>query len=68
MDGLVNLYPKLSLGGYCIIDDYGALESCKAAVHDYRREHSIEAPLRSGVPRDRLDWRLLAQTRRLRRR
>ena len=50
MDGLVNLYPKLSLGGYCIIDDYGALESCKAAVHDYRREHSIEAPLHE------IDW------------
>ncbi len=50
MDGLVNLYPKLSLGGYCIIDDYGALESCKAAAHDYRREHSIEAPIHE------IDW------------
>jgi hypothetical protein len=41
MDGLVNLYPKLSVGGYVIVDDYGALESCKAAVDDYRRDNKI---------------------------
>jgi O-methyltransferase len=41
MDGFVNLYPKLSVGGYLIVDDYGALESCKAAVDDYRRDHKI---------------------------
>lgn len=31
---LENLYPKLSLGGFCIIDDY-ALPGCKQAVDDY---------------------------------
>jgi len=41
MDGLVNLYPKLSVGGYVIIDDYGAIEACKQAVHDYRASHGI---------------------------
>jgi len=35
MDALTNLYDKLSPGGYCIIDDYGALNSCRQAVHDY---------------------------------
>lgn len=40
MDGLVNLYPKLSIGGYVIIDDY-ALEGCCEAVHDFRRENNI---------------------------
>jgi len=41
MDGLVNLYPKLSPGGFLIVDDYGALPACKKAVHDYREQHGI---------------------------
>ena len=36
------LYPKLAVGGYCIIDDYGNIEACKRAVHDYRSAHGIE--------------------------
>jgi O-methyltransferase len=36
------LYPKLSPGGFCIVDDYGALpEQCARAIHDYRRAHEI---------------------------
>lgn len=41
MDALVNLYPKLSVGGYIIIDDWGAVEGCKLAVQDYRKEKGI---------------------------
>jgi O-methyltransferase len=40
IDGLTNLYPQLSVGGYLIIDDY-RFDNCAAAVHDYRREHGI---------------------------
>lgn len=40
MDALVNLYPKLSPGGFCIIDDYG-LMMCREAVDDYRKIHGI---------------------------
>ncbi len=40
MDGLKNLYPKLSSGGYVIVDDY-ALEGCRIAVHDFRSDHDI---------------------------
>jgi len=40
MDALSNLYPKLSGGGFCIIDDYG-LKGCKRAVDDYRAQHMI---------------------------
>ena len=40
MEVLVNLYPKLSPGGFCIIDDY-ALPRCRKAVNDYRKEHQI---------------------------
>jgi O-methyltransferase len=41
MDALVNLYPKLSIGGYCILDDYGDIPGCKQAVDDYRKENHI---------------------------
>lgn len=41
MDILERLYPKLQPGGFCIIDDYGALKSCKKAVDDYRQAHQI---------------------------
>jgi O-methyltransferase len=44
MDALVNLYPKLSIGGFCIIDDY-YLETCKKAVDDFRAKWNIETPL-----------------------
>jgi len=41
MDALVHLYPKLSIGGYVIIDDYGYWPGCAKAVEDYRKEHNI---------------------------
>lgn len=40
MDALINLYPKLSIGGYVIIDDY-CIECCAQAVHDFRRKFNI---------------------------
>lgn len=40
MDALVNLYSKLSIGGYIIIDDYG-MESCRRAVNDFREKNGI---------------------------
>jgi O-methyltransferase len=45
MDALNALYPKLSSGGYAIIDDYGEVESCRHAVDDYRVRESISTPL-----------------------
>ena len=41
MDALDHLYPKLSPGGYVIVDDYG-IPGCAAAVHEYRERHGIE--------------------------
>ncbi len=41
MDALTNLYPKLSRGGYVIIDDWEAVPACKQAVIDFRGENSI---------------------------
>lgn len=43
MEALESLYPKLSKGGFCIIDDYG-LEGCKMAVDDFRRKNGIDSP------------------------
>jgi len=37
------LYPKLSIGGCLIIDDYGAWQGCKAAVDEYF-EKTAERP------------------------
>jgi O-methyltransferase len=39
------LYPGLAVGGYVIIDDYGVVEDCSRAVHDFRAEHGIDEPL-----------------------
>jgi O-methyltransferase len=39
------LYPRLSPGGFCIIDDYYAIEACRQAVTDYREEHGISAEI-----------------------
>jgi O-methyltransferase len=36
------LYPGLSPGGYLIVDDYWAVDACRAAVTDYRSEHGID--------------------------
>jgi O-methyltransferase len=44
MDALTHLYPKLSKGGFCIIDDY-VLPGCKKATDDYRAKEKIDAPL-----------------------
>jgi O-methyltransferase len=38
---LNSLYPRLSSGGFVIIDDYGALKTCKQAVDDFRQLHAI---------------------------
>jgi O-methyltransferase len=41
MDGLMHLYPRLSRGGYVIIDDYYSHETCRLAVTDYREVNGI---------------------------
>lgn len=38
------LYPRLSPGGFCIIDDY-AIPVCKQAVTDYRAQNGISVEL-----------------------
>lgn len=45
MDALNALYAKVSVGGIVIVDDYGAVASCKQAVADFRAEHHIDDPI-----------------------
>ena len=49
MDALVALYPKLSRGGFVIIDDY-YLPNCGKAVQDFRNQHGITDEI---IP---IDW------------
>jgi O-methyltransferase len=48
--GLESLYPGLAAGGYLIVDDYGLIKECRAAVDDYRRQHGITEPI------EEIDW------------
>jgi len=53
MDAITALYPKLSVGGYLIIDDYNApmwSHACGQAIRDYRAAHDIIEPIRE------IDW------------
>lgn len=40
-DALHHLYPKLSPGGFLIVDDYGVPCGCRKAVDEYRAKHGI---------------------------
>jgi len=45
MDALTILYPKLSPGGFVIVDDYNAVAGCNEATHEYRQALSVNEPL-----------------------
>ena len=49
-DALSALYPKLSAGGFVIVDDYHCIPACRQAVDDYRRREGIATPLEA------VDW------------
>jgi hypothetical protein len=50
MDILTNLYHRVSPGGFVIVDDYGALANCRAAVDEFRARARIHEPLQP------IDW------------
>jgi hypothetical protein len=41
IQAIENLYPKLSTGGFIIVDDYNAFPYCKQAIEDYRANNAI---------------------------
>jgi O-methyltransferase len=46
------LYPRLAVGGYLIVDDFGAMEQdeCRRAVEEFRGRHGIREPI------EKVDW------------
>ena len=50
MVALDALYPKLASGGFVVVDDYGSLAVCRAAVDDYRERCGIDVPI------GKIDW------------
>jgi len=44
------LYPKLSPGGYCIVDDYYSHSGARQACTEYRDQHNIVSPIHQ------IDW------------
>ncbi len=50
MDAITALYPKLSVGGYLIVDDYKAIPACRQAISTYREANHIVEPIHE------IDW------------
>jgi O-methyltransferase len=59
MIGLENLYPRISPGGFVILDDYFLISQCRAAVDDFRRANGIDTPV-AQVDHSGGYWRLPA--------
>ncbi|MFF7246181.1 macrocin O-methyltransferase [Embleya scabrispora] len=55
MDALEHLYPKLSPGGFVIIDDY-VVPACRKAVDDFRERNGIEDAVRT-IDEHSVFWR-----------
>ena len=49
MDALTALYPKVSPGGFVIVDDFG-VPTCRAAIEDFRQARGITDPIHQ------IDW------------
>jgi O-methyltransferase len=49
-DAITVLYPKLSPGGFLIVDDYGNVMGCRQAIEDYRVRARISDPIQP------IDW------------
>lgn len=55
-DALTNLFPKLSVGGYVIVDDYKVAPGCRAAVDDFRKKYDITDQIHK-IDRASVYWR-----------
>ena len=57
MDALDALYPKVSMGGYVIVDDYYSWNSCREAVSDYLNRHNLN-PQILAIDGDAAFWKV----------
>jgi O-methyltransferase len=49
-DALQSMYPRVSSGGFILVDDYGDFPPCRQAVDDFRARNGISDPITS------VDW------------
>ncbi len=56
IDALEHLFPKVSKGGFVIVDDYVSIRECKQAVTDYRSKHGIVDTI-INIDQDGAFWR-----------
>ena len=56
MDALKNLYHKISIGGYIIVDDYNSWKGCRQAVDEFRELSNIQDPI-SVIDAHAVFWR-----------
>jgi hypothetical protein len=56
MDALKHVYPRLSPGGFLIVDDYGSVPACARAVSDYRDANGIKESIQR-IDNDGVFWR-----------
>jgi Macrocin-O-methyltransferase (TylF) len=54
---LEHLYPKVSPGGYVIIDDYHSVDECRRAVHDYLKSIDADHQRLEVVDECAVSWR-----------
>ncbi|MBB5830125.1 TylF/MycF/NovP-related O-methyltransferase [Micromonospora carbonacea] len=54
---LEHLYPRVSPGGYVIVDDYHFLDECRQAVHDYLKASGTPEPDLFTIDRCGVYWR-----------
>lgn len=45
MDQLFNLYDRVPIGGWVIIDDFKAVAACQKAIADFRNWHGLSEPI-----------------------
>lgn len=57
---LKHLYPKLSPGGFVIVDDYHAFAYCQQAVDDYRQANNIQEKVVS-IDKEAVYWQKTKQ-------
>lgn len=50
IDALEPLYDKVPVGGFVIVDDYGAVKGCAQAIHDFREARGITDEMHA------IDW------------
>ena len=56
IDALEALYPKVSPGGFVIVDDYVMIQACRNAVHDYLTKRN-ETPIIQEIDEAGVFWR-----------